>query len=170
MNANTGTEELKRIIEEMGARFCRKVTRGCTHLITTAREVDNNGSKGMVPLRNTLRLATLTRASVIEAYNAYTCEIVSRNWLIDSRAAGIPLPETDYRVKPHNADDSSTYLIPGPTTGMRRLLYEYGDWEDDADDKRPGLEMFSRSQKIIIPAHRACQFKRKLCLDHTYLS
>lgn len=49
MDANTGTEELKTIIEEMGARFCRKVTRECTHLITTAREVDNNGSKGMVP-------------------------------------------------------------------------------------------------------------------------
>lgn len=36
----------------MGARFSAKVTPQCTHLITTIREVENNGSKGMALSRN----------------------------------------------------------------------------------------------------------------------
>lgn len=98
--------------------------------------------------------------SVIEAYNTYTCELVSKDWLIDSRIAGTPLSETLYRVKPRNAVDAATSSIPGQAAGMKRLLDEDGDCTDDTANKRPRLDLFSRSQKIIVPAHRACQFRR----------
>lgn len=43
-------DKLKGIIEEIGAQFSGKVIPQCTHLVTTVREVENTGSKGMLHL------------------------------------------------------------------------------------------------------------------------
>lgn len=37
--------DLKKIVEDNGGSFSSKVTDECTHLVSTQKEVDNNGTK-----------------------------------------------------------------------------------------------------------------------------
>ncbi|KAL4779910.1 poly polymerase catalytic domain-containing protein [Aspergillus varians] len=136
-------EDLKTIIESMGAVFSERATSGCTHLVTTAREVQNNSSR------------------VIKAYNAYTCEIVSVNWLLDSEMAGWPLPEREYRVTVTKAERTTASTAGDQVRGMKRLLEADAEGIKGPAPQKLRLDLVSDTQKLIIPAHRACPLKHE---------
>ncbi|KAI9370246.1 poly polymerase catalytic domain-containing protein [Aspergillus egyptiacus] len=109
---------LMRIIQNLGAVYSRKLTVQCTHLVTTEREVRRNSDK------------------VRRAYNAYTCEIVSQDWLTDSYTAQKPLPEEGYAIPPEDETAGGIKATPGKKTGMKRILDEVLDDMADRPNKR----------------------------------
>ncbi|KAL1968943.1 hypothetical protein VTN77DRAFT_777 [Rasamsonia byssochlamydoides] len=70
--------DLKKIVENNGGSFNSKVSDECTHLVSTQKEVDNNGTKNK------------------QAAKLDSCHIVSLDWLLDSEKAKKRLPEKKY--------------------------------------------------------------------------
>ncbi|KAL4947280.1 hypothetical protein BDW69DRAFT_199781 [Aspergillus filifer] len=110
--------QLREKIAELGASFSDKMKPGCTHLVTTVRDVESGSAK------------------VSSAHNAYTTEIVSLPWLLESEAEG----------------DLSL--------NVKRLLESGYQSETVTAQKRARLAHVSDTQKPIIPAHKTCPFRR----------
>ncbi|KAL3475538.1 poly polymerase catalytic domain-containing protein [Aspergillus californicus] len=122
-----------KMIESVGATHSPRVTRKCTHLITTKLDVK------------------VESRQVKAARNVYTCEIVSPDWLVMSVAAGKPLPEKDYSMRPPAPPNVNQK--PGQATaGMKRLLDEAIEGSLETQNKRVRMEMVSVSRKGAAPA------------------
>ncbi|KAH1474996.1 hypothetical protein KXX26_004455 [Aspergillus fumigatus] len=99
--------DLKAIVEGQGATFSTTVSEGCTHLVTTQKEVE----KGTVKYK--------------QACNVPGCDVVSLEWLLDSQKAGKPLASKSYFLtagaasvgQGQNVDGTGTGTAPAPASG-----------------------------------------------------
>ncbi|KAL2818856.1 poly polymerase catalytic domain-containing protein [Aspergillus granulosus] len=81
--------DLKKIVESQGATYVSTVGHDCTHLVTTQKEVDKNGTK-------------FQRACCVPK-----CEIVTLDWLLASDKAKKPVSEKSYHFGTHNPENKS---------------------------------------------------------------
>ncbi|KAI9038281.1 putative poly(ADP)-ribose polymerase PARP [Aspergillus affinis] len=139
--------DLKKIIESRGATFSPGVTIGCTHLVTTQREINNNNSK------------------YIQATKVYNCNIVSVEWLIDSHVANKPLDEKDYLFK-SNSNSKSDDEESGDEK-KKRTLEEALDLTDDRASKKPKDAQKANSKALNVPVDEGCTLKgfRSVLID-----
>ncbi|KAH2980727.1 hypothetical protein KXW58_002546 [Aspergillus fumigatus] len=99
--------DLKAIVEGQGSTFSTTVSEGCTHLVTTQKEVE----KGTVKYK--------------QACNVPGCDVVSLEWLLDSQKAGKPLASKSYFLtagaasvgQGQNVDGTGTGTAPAPASG-----------------------------------------------------
>ncbi|PLB54116.1 poly polymerase [Aspergillus steynii IBT 23096] len=127
--------DLKAIIESRGATWSPGVTSGCTHLITTQREINNHNTK------------------YVQATKVYNCNIVSVNWLVDSHEANKPLPEKAYLFGTKSDDEDSG------DEKKKRTLEEALDLTDDRANKKPKDAQKANSKAINVPVDEGCSLK-----------
>ncbi|KAL2834935.1 poly polymerase catalytic domain-containing protein [Aspergillus cavernicola] len=108
--------DLSAIVEGHGATFSKSVGLDCTHLITTQKEVDKNGTK-------------YSHACAINK-----CEIVSIDWLLDSDKAKKPVSEKSYHFGTSN--NSQTDSAPVKTE-KKRSAQAVVDTDEDDSNKKP---------------------------------
>jgi poly [ADP-ribose] polymerase len=134
--SDSPTADLKAIVEGQGATFSTTVSEGCTHLVTTQKEVE----KGMVKYK--------------QACNVPGCDVVSLEWLLDSQKAGKPVAPKAYLLtagaasvgqgQGQNVDGTATApatatatgatTATAPKTNKRKLADVNADTTDGAAD------------------------------------
>ncbi|KAH8432738.1 putative poly(ADP)-ribose polymerase PARP [Aspergillus melleus] len=141
--------DLKSIIESRGATFSPGVTIGCTHLITTQREINNNNTK------------------YVQATKVYNCKIVSVDWLIDSHEAKKPLDEKDYLFNSNSKSDDED----SGDEKKKRTLEEALDLTDDRASKKPKDAQKANSKALNVPVDEGCHLKgiRSVLIDEAGL-
>ncbi|KAL3482347.1 poly polymerase catalytic domain-containing protein [Aspergillus californicus] len=112
--------DLKTTIEGNGATFSPSVGADCTHLITTLKEVEKNGTK------------------YTQACGLKKCEIVSITWLLDSDKAKKPVSEKPYYF---GASTGQTDGVPVKTEKKRSAKAALDPDEDESNKKiKEGVE------------------------------
>ncbi|KAL2854968.1 poly polymerase catalytic domain-containing protein [Aspergillus pseudoustus] len=123
--------DLKKIVESQGATFSSSVGADCTHLITTQKEVEKNGTKFQ------------------QACGIQKCEIVILDWLLASEKANKPVSEKSYHFGTHNPDNKSqTDSAPAKSYKKRSAKDALDADEDDSSKKlKNGVEDAQRVTK-----------------------
>ncbi|PTU24623.1 hypothetical protein P175DRAFT_0450363 [Aspergillus ochraceoroseus IBT 24754] len=129
--------KLEGIIEGLGATYSHKVTPNCTHLISTELEMQRRSLK------------------VTQASNAYTCDVVSLQWLLDSERNAAPQPEESYTIPAKSA----TPAVDNGIVGQKRAIEQVLDMSEDPCVKKCKTELKVNHQDVTIPAHQACPFR-----------
>lgn len=135
--------DLIALIEKHGATYSPGVTNGCTHLITTQREINNSNTK------------------YVQATKVYSCSIVSVDWLIDSHEANKPLSEKDYLFNAKSdAEDSGDEK-------KKRTLEEALDLTSDQASKRLKDAQKANSKVLNVPVDERCSLRavRSVLID-----
>ncbi|KAL4878673.1 poly polymerase catalytic domain-containing protein [Aspergillus karnatakaensis] len=140
--------DLKAIVERHGATFVSSVTADCTHLVTTQKEVEKNGTK-------------------YQQASAKNCEIVSIDWLVDSDKAKKPVAEKSYHftAAPNGNQTDSASAKPEKKRSAKAAL----DAKDDDSNKKPKKE--DTPDNVVEDAQRVTSEKvnkMKVEVDEAY--
>ncbi|KAL4921926.1 poly polymerase catalytic domain-containing protein [Aspergillus aurantiobrunneus] len=110
--------DLKAVVESHDATFTSSVGADCTHLITTQKEVDKNGTKYQ------------------QACGLKKCEVVSLDWLLDSDKAKKPVSEKSYHFGAPAPKGTQTDDVPIKTE-KKRGAKAVDDADEDVSNKKP---------------------------------
>ncbi|KAL2863670.1 putative poly(ADP)-ribose polymerase PARP [Aspergillus lucknowensis] len=109
---------LKAIVERHGATFSSSVGNDCTHLVTTQKEVEKNGTKYQ------------------QACALKKCEIVSLDWLLDSDKAKKPVSEKPYHFHTHNNSSGGQTDDASAETDEKRSAKRALDADEEGSSKK----------------------------------
>ncbi len=123
--------------------FSSSVGSDCTHLITTQKEVERNGTKCELALPKPWPYVICLHNLITpdqQACGLKKCEVVSIDWLLDSGKAKKPVSEKPYRFGASN--NNQTDGVPVKTEMEKKRSAKAVDNTDaDADDsnKKPKI-------------------------------